>query len=53
MAKEFVVEMEGDSVQAVSAGVKLQKLSQITSGFLYVDGVEEGFANFTVLSVTN
>tara|TARA_R100000458_G_scaffold27757_1_gene25360 strand:+ start:5929 stop:7551 length:1623 start_codon:yes stop_codon:yes gene_type:complete len=43
MAKEFITEVEGESVQAVSAGVKLQKLSQITSGFLYTekeDGVD-------------
>ena len=35
MHKDMMVELQGDKVTAVSKGVALQKLSQITSGFLY------------------
>ena len=35
MAKTFIVEIGDEKIRATSAGVKLQKLAQITSGFLY------------------
>ena len=35
MAKKFVVEVEEGTITAVNAGAKLQKLQQITSGFIY------------------
>ena len=35
MAKTFIVEIGDEKIRATSAGVKLQKLAQITSGFVY------------------
>ena len=38
MRDEFVLELEGGKITAANAGVKLQKLRQITSGWVYDNG---------------
>ena len=46
MLKEFVVEVEDETVTAVSKGSALQKLAQITSGFIYTKDEERPFISF-------
>tara|TARA_Y100001963_G_scaffold117992_1_gene164250 strand:- start:413 stop:2065 length:1653 start_codon:yes stop_codon:yes gene_type:complete len=45
MAKQFITEIEDKTITAVNAGAKLQKLSQITSGFVYHE--DDGDKTFT------
>jgi len=37
MAKSFIAEVKDKTITAVNAGAKIQKLQQITSGFLYTE----------------
>ena len=45
MDKQFITEIEDKTFTAVNAGAKLQKLSQITSGFVYHE--DDGDKTFT------
>ena len=45
MAKQFITEIDDKTITAVNAGAKLQKLSQITSGFVYHE--DDGDKTFT------
>lgn len=46
MLKEFVVQVEDETVTAVSKGAALQKLAQITSGFIYTKDEEKPYISF-------
>ena len=46
MLREFVVYVEDETVTAVSKGAALQKLAQITSGFIYTKDEEKPFIQF-------
>tara|TARA_Y100001963_G_scaffold53928_1_gene75607 strand:+ start:2528 stop:4186 length:1659 start_codon:yes stop_codon:yes gene_type:complete len=46
MLKEFVVQVEDETVTALSKGAALQKLAQITSGFIYTKDEEKPFLSF-------
>ena len=56
MLKEMMVELADEKVKAVSKGVLLQKLQQITSGFLYTadgDMCFNAFANAKIKEMDN
>jgi SNF2 family DNA or RNA helicase len=51
MLKSFMLEIEDGVVTAVSKGVALQKLSQITSGFIYTKDSETNYFKFATAKI--